>query len=92
MLLSDILVQILRTQPLRQWLIFHTEYYLLSMLKLQKSGTARPGTNKKKPRGFDPAGLPKSGADLLSHIAAVPSARKGLTSLFGMDRGGSPSL
>ena len=28
----------------------------------------------------------------LSHIAAVPSARKGLTSLFGMDRGGSPSL
>ena len=36
--------------------------------------------------------LPKFGIDLLSHLAAVPSALTGLTSLFGMGRGGSPSL
>ena len=34
----------------------------------------------------------KTGGDLLSHLLAVPSALKGLTSLFGMGRGGSPSL
>ena len=33
----------------------------------------------------------KVGDDLLSHISAVPSALMGLTSLFGMGRGGSPS-
>ena len=30
----------------------------------------------------------KRGSDLLSHREAVPSALKGLTSLFGMVRGG----
>ncbi len=30
------------------------------------------------------------GANLLSHHKAVPSALRGLTSLFGMERGGSP--
>ena len=60
--------------------------------KTTKVWDCPPRDKQKKPRGFDPAGLPKSGTDLLSHIAAVPSARKGLTSLFGMDRGGSPSL
>lgn len=34
----------------------------------------------------------KSGNDLLSHQKAVPSALKGLTSVFGMGTGGSPSL
>ena len=34
----------------------------------------------------------KSGNDLLSHLKAVPSALKGLTSVFGMGTGGSPSL
>ena len=34
----------------------------------------------------------KVGVDLLSHISAVPSALTGLTSLFGMERGGSPML
>ena len=29
----------------------------------------------------------KKGSDLLSHLTAVPSALKGLTSLFGMVRG-----
>ena len=29
----------------------------------------------------------KKGDDILSHIAAVPSAQAGLTTLFGMGRG-----
>ena len=34
----------------------------------------------------------KVGDVLLSHITAVPSAQTGLTSLFGMGRGGTPVL
>ena len=34
----------------------------------------------------------KNGGYLLSHGFAVPSARTGLTSLFGMGRGGTPTL
>ena len=34
----------------------------------------------------------KDGGYLLSHGCAVPSARAGLTSLFGMGRGGTPPL
>ena len=34
----------------------------------------------------------KNGGYLLSHGCAVPSARTGLTSLFGMGRGGTPTL
>ena len=34
----------------------------------------------------------KNGGYLLSHGCAVPSARSGLTSLFGMGRGGTPTL
>ena len=33
---------------------------------------------------------PVSGGDLLSRLCAVPSARAGLTSLFGMGRGVTP--
>ena len=44
-------------------------------------GSLRSRINKKK-----------SGNDLLSHQKAVPSALKGLTSVFGMGTGGSPSL
>ena len=36
--------------------------------------------------------LLKNGGYLLSHGCAVPSARTGLTSLFGMGRGGTPTL
>ena len=36
--------------------------------------------------------LEKNGGYLLSHGCAVPSARAGLTSLFGMGRGGTPPL
>ncbi len=36
--------------------------------------------------------LDKSGSGLLSHFYAVPSALAGLTSLFGMGRGGAPPL
>ena len=34
-------------------------------------------------------GLEKNGSYLLSHCYAVPSALQGLTSLFGMGRGGT---
>ena len=46
----------------------------------------------KKERVFELALSSKFGIDLLSHPGAVPSALTGLTSLFGMGRGGSPSL
>ncbi len=46
---------------------------------------------KKKSESVELA-LSKFGIDLLSHPGAVPSALTGLTSLFGMGRGGSPSL
>ncbi len=36
--------------------------------------------------------LIKNGSYLLSHGCAVPSARAGLTALFGMGRGGTPPL
>ncbi len=44
--------------------------------------------------GFVPhfVDYPKDGGDLLSHKNAVPSAQSGLTSLFGMGRGGTPML
>ena len=47
----------------------------------------------KKPLEIPLEGLPaKNGGYLLSHGCAVPSARAGLTSLFGMGRGGTPPL
>ena len=45
---------------------------------------------KQKKSGFVELALSKFGIDLLSHPGAVPSALTGLTSLFGMGRGGSP--
>ena len=46
---------------------------------------------QKKPSGIALGGLlTKNGGYLLSHGCAVPSARAGLTSLFGMGRGGTP--
>ena len=42
--------------------------------------------DKKKPRTS--TGFYKIGNDILSHLMAVPSALAGLTSLFGMGRGG----
>ena len=51
--------------------------------------------NKKEREGFDPLSYPslsKIGGYLLSHYFAVPSAWSGLTSLFGMGRGGSLTL
>ena len=53
-------------------------------------------SNKKEARNerFNafPCLFNKDGGYLLSHCYAVPSARLGLTSLFGMGRGGSPIL
>ena len=48
--------------------------------------------NAKKPQQNKLLRLLKFGGDLLSHCYAVPSALTGLTSLFGMGRGGAPLL
>ena len=47
---------------------------------------------KSPPRLLSKGFLIKNGGYLLSHGCAVPSARAGLTSLFGMGRGGTPPL
>ena len=47
---------------------------------------------KEKPMLKRTWALDKIGSDLLSHFYAVPSALAGLTSLFGMGRGGTPPL
>ena len=52
----------------------------------------QPSFVKKKPCALENTGFGKDGDDLLSHINAVPSALAGLTSLFGMGRGGTPPL
>ena len=50
-------------------------------------------TLRRNPFGLSAEGvLRKSGGYLLSHGCAVPSAQAGLTSLFGMGRGGTPPL
>ena len=48
--------------------------------------------NAKDPPDLLLKGLAENGGYLLSHGWAVPSARAGLTSLFGMGRGGTPPL
>jgi hypothetical protein len=48
--------------------------------------------SKKKPQVNKYLRLSKNGGYLLSHIIAVPSTWTGLTSLFGMGRGGTLSL
>ena len=60
---------------------------------LSSSSCPLPGLEgiQKKPSGIALGGLlTKNGGYLLSHGCAVPSARAGLTSLFGMGRGGTP--
>ena len=52
-----------------------------------KKSRPRPGTHRPPAR----AAL-SNGAVAYSPASAVPSARRGLTSLFGMGRGGSPAL
>ncbi len=47
---------------------------------------------EKSPSRLLSKGFAKNGGYLLSHGCAVPSARAGLTSLFGMGRGGTPPL
>ena len=59
-------------------------------------GLRRPGQQKKKPRR-KPCGLTaelqnkRRRPPTLPHCGAVPSAQPGLTSLFGMGRGGTPA-
>ena len=47
---------------------------------------------KKSLKAFLLWGSPKRRRPTLPHCGAVPSARSGLTSLFGMGRGGTPRL
>ena len=50
-------------------------------------------TKKENPQAYLLEGSPfENGGYLLSHFYAVPSAWLGLTSLFGMGRGGTPTL
>ena len=52
-----------------------------------------PSNKKENPQAFLLKGSPfENGGYLLSHFYAVPSAWLGLTSLFGMGRGGTPTL
>ena len=57
-------------------------------------GRVGPCFSRRKPRDslLSSGLLLKSGGYLLSHGCAVPSAQAGLTSLFGMGRGGTPPL
>ena len=61
-------------------------------------GSPQEGKEKTAPHvlertaGRKDANIRKNGGDLLSHGYAVPSARTGLTALFGMGRGGTPAL
>jgi hypothetical protein len=50
------------------------------------------GKDTKSPDSGESGLLKKVGGVLLSHTNAVPSALAGLTSLFGMGRGGTPPL
>jgi hypothetical protein len=49
---------------------------------------------RKRPRSFLSVAFINAGNDLLSHTLsrAVQSARRGLTSVFGMGTGGSPAV
>ena len=52
-----------------------------------------PSNKKENPQAYLLKGSPfENGGYLLSHFYAVPSAWLGLTSLFGMGRGGTPTL
>ena len=63
----------------------------LSVLRQTPSET--PSNKKENPQAFLLKGsLFENGGYLLSHFYAVPSAWLGLTSLFGMGRGGTPTL
>src|ERR1700686_3336442 len=56
--------------------------------------TALVRTKRKRPRSFLNVAFINAGNDLLSHTLsrAVPSAQRGLTSVFGMGTGGSPAV
>tara|TARA_B100000497_G_C7693735_1_gene422727 strand:+ start:4439 stop:4657 length:219 start_codon:yes stop_codon:yes gene_type:complete len=56
---------------------------------LQKGNTSSKYLTKKKPSN---EGFNKKMAATYSPTVVVPSALKGLTSLFEMERGGTPSL
>ena len=57
-------------------------------------GSMRWAPKRKEPRSLVTAGLSleKRRLPTLPHCIAVPSAQAGLTSLFGMGRGGTPPL
>lgn len=69
------------------------EYLLLDLRERMIQRGERGGDKKKGETIFSRLPfLSKIGGYLLSHFYAVPSAWSGLTSLFGMGRGGSLTL
>ena len=65
----------------------------LSVLRQTPSETPSNSNKKETPQAYLLEGSPfENGGYLLSHFYAVPSAWLGLTSLFGMGRGGTPTL
>ena len=78
------MLQLFARSPLHFPLLSQSSDKLLQKLLL---------TKKENPQAFLLKGSPfENGGYLLSHFYAVPSAWLGLTSLFGMGRGGTPTL
>ena len=61
---------------------------------LRVSKVTGPAGKRKRPRSFLNVAFIYAGNDLLSHTLsrAVPSAQRGLTSVFGMGTGGTPAV
>ncbi len=72
-------------------ILFFHETQILCVIRSVGGSVAAP--KRKKSDTLARIGFSfKKGGDLLSHFYAVPSALTGLTSLFGMGRGGALSL
>ena len=75
--------------------ILNFEFWILNWNDSPRSlssPTGRSGGGPKKPPAFLLKASLKRRRPTLPHCGAVPSARSGLTSLFGMGRGGTPRL
>ena len=64
----------------------------IGLSERHREETWKGQAQKKEPRGHSVLGAPAERRRLptLPHCIAVPSAQVGLTSLFGMGRGGTP--
>ena len=74
-------------------LLFTRKSLLSPLSVLRQTPSETPSNKKENPQAYLLEGSPfENGGYLLSHFYAVPSAWLGLTSLFGMGRGGTPTL